>query len=72
MTKLSKIEKALDSYGKAYSLLWTEVQANPNEFPSGALSSGTIAEYYAKKFLDEKYSEYDVSFGKGNQKSWDG
>lgn len=67
----SEIDKALNAYTNGYHSLWKQVQANPTEFPSGAITSGTIAEYYAKKYLEKKYDGYDVSFGSPNEKSWD-
>jgi len=67
----SDIDKALSAYGKASELLWVQVQENPNDFPSGAVTSGTIAEYFVKKYLEVKYSDHEVSFGGSNEKAWD-
>lgn len=67
----SEIDRALDAYGKACQSLWEQVHANPTAFPSGAVTSGTIAEYYAKKYLEMKYDDHDISFGNSNGKSWD-
>jgi len=51
MVVMSGIDKALDAYGKACELLWEKVHANPDEFHSGAVTSGTIAEYFVKNIL---------------------
>lgn len=71
MVQETVIDKAIDGYGKAYLKLWEQVKANPHEFPSGVVSAGTIAEYYAKKYLENKYEGTDVSFGSPNEKAWD-
>ncbi len=71
MVEESDIDKALDAYGKAYELLWEQVQANPEQFPGCALTSGTIAEYFAKKYLEEKYTDCSVVFGRSTEKAWD-
>lgn len=71
MVDISDIDKALDAFGNAYELLWEQVQANPEQFPSCALTSGTIAEYFAKKYLEEKYIDCLVVFGSSTEKAWD-
>ena len=71
MAEEMNIYEDITAYGKAYSRLWEHVQENPDQFPSGSISVGTIAEYYAKKFLEEKHRGSRVSFGRANEKSWD-
>jgi hypothetical protein len=71
VVEISEIDKALDAYGEAYELLWEQVQANPDQFPSCVLTPGTIAEYFAKKYLEEKYSNCSVMFGSSTEKAWD-
>jgi len=71
MVQEPEIDKAINRYGEAYCKLWEQVRDNPNEFPSGVVSSGTIAEYWVKKYLEWKYNNSNVSFGLPTQKSWD-
>jgi len=71
MVEISDIDKALDAYGKGYELLWEQVQKNPEQFPSCSLTTGIIAEYFAKKYLEEKYSDCSVVFGSSTEKAWD-
>lgn len=67
----SPIYEALTAYEEAYHKLWTQIQNHPDEFPQGAISPGTIAEYYVKKYLEAKYPDSEVVFGSSNEKSWD-
>jgi hypothetical protein len=66
-----EVYSAIDEYAKSYSNLWTIVKNNPEEFPSGSISCGTVAEFYVKKYLEYKYPDSLVIFGCANEKAWD-
>ncbi|WP_298941385.1 hypothetical protein [uncultured Psychromonas sp.] len=68
---MSEIEISLEKYVQGYNSLWNQVNKNNSEFPKGSVSIGTIGEYYAKKYLEEKYADSIVEYGRANEKSWD-
>ena len=68
---VKKLYEAIDGYADAYLKLWKTVQLESNHFPCGAISSGLIAEFYAKKYLEQKYPNAQIAFGGANEKSWD-
>lgn len=71
MNSEMEIDKAVFGYADAYYELWTKIQKHPSEFPRSAISCGTIAEHYAKKYLEKIHTDAVVKFGSGNEKSWD-
>lgn len=66
-----EIDRAVFEYSKAYAKLWKQIQENPCEFPSGAISCGSIAEHYTKKYLEAQNEGAAVRFGNSNEKAWD-
>jgi hypothetical protein len=68
---LTEIEVSLEKYAQGYNSLWEQVNKDNSVFPKGSVSIGTIGEYYAKKYLEEKYGDWAVEYGTVNQKSWD-
>lgn len=68
---MTEIEKAQDEYAKGYNSLWSIVNKQDSEFPCGSISPGSIAEYYAKKYLEAKFPDCKVEYGKANERSWD-
>ncbi|EGQ7810935.1 hypothetical protein I6Y99_005004 [Vibrio parahaemolyticus] len=68
---MEKLYEAIDGYADAYLKLWKAVQTESNHFPCGTISSGLIAEFYAKKYLEQKYPNAQIVFGSANEKSWD-
>ena len=68
---MTEIESALENYANGYNALWSVVNRPNSEFPQGGVSVGTIAEYYAKKYLEAKYLGWSVEYGKANERAWD-
>lgn len=68
---MDKIYTAIDDYAKSYLQLWRIIREENNHFPTCSISSGSIAEFYAKIYLEEKYPNSDVVFGASNEKAWD-
>ncbi|MDP2488756.1 hypothetical protein Q8W38_05400 [Vibrio splendidus] len=68
---MTEVEKALGEYAKGYNSLWSIVNKQDSEFPSGSISPGSIAEYFAKKYLETKFPDCKVEYGKANERSWD-
>ncbi|GAB3535728.1 MULTISPECIES: hypothetical protein [Vibrionaceae] len=68
---MDKIYSAIDDYANSYLKLWRIVQEENAHFPTCSISSGSIAEFYAKKYLEEKYPNSHISFGASNEKAWD-
>ncbi|UPR34311.1 hypothetical protein ISX50_14740 [Vibrio cyclitrophicus] len=52
---MTEVEKALDEYAKGYNSLWSIVNKQDSEFPSGSISPGSIAEYFAKSILKRSF-----------------
>jgi hypothetical protein len=66
-----EIDKAIFAYADAYHNLAAIIQKYPSEFPRSAISCGTIAEHYAKKYLEKIHPDTVIRFGAGNEKGWD-
>lgn len=69
---LKRIEDALDAYTHGYYALKSVVDEYPDYFPLGAISCGTFAEFYCKVYLQHRFPNAVVEYGKsGSQKGWD-
>lgn len=71
MSSEFEIDDAVFGYAKSYAKLWKQIRDNPSEFPSNAISCGSIAEHYAKKYLEFIHEGATVRFGTANEKAWD-
>lgn len=71
MNSEMEIDKAVFGYADGYYEFWSKIQKFPSEFPRSAISCGTIAEHYAKKYLGKIHTDAVIKFGSGNEKGWD-
>lgn len=66
-----EVNAALNEYTKGYNSLWEVVNKHDGLFPSGSISSGTIAEFYAKTYLETKFPNCKVEYGSATERAWD-
>ena len=70
-TTVAQVNQAIDEYGKSLQKL-KNFQNDANNFlPKGAITVGTIGEYYCYIWLKHQFPSCKVHYGDSTQKSWD-
>jgi len=70
-TTAAEVNQAIDEYGKSLQKLKFLQDNSDSLLPKGAITVGTIGEYYCFIWLKHQFPEYTVRYGDSTQKSWD-
>lgn len=65
------IDNAIRAYVKACMSLRAIIKVHSDVLPLGVVSCGLFAEYYAKMYLEWKYPNGQLEYGRANEVGWD-